>query len=404
MKKKKMIKLFAMLTIVGVIGVGTNLVSYSDLKEGCYDGSVLTFEEGLDSGEISAEEVLECIEMGGFSQSSVQQLVNDGYLGGYVDRLRSEGWLPANGGGSSETPSSGTSESGNTQNSSNSSSSTNGDNASNGSENGSNASNGNSGNSGNTGSNGNTSNGTSNSGNSTNSSTESIPKPVTEDTTVTGTFVPTEETKVYSDTNKSEVTGTLETGTPVNVTAETSNGMFKVEMKNDDTDNSNVGYIDKKKTVTADEWEAGWTETERVEPTCTEAGHITYVNSIDNTTTKVVDLDALGHTYELTESVEPTCTKAGSNTYTCSVCGDTYTEDVQALGHKEGKWEVTKKAGLFSKGTKTLKCAECGEVLETKEIPQTCPLPLVAIVGIGVGIVAVVAGIVVFIKKKKKNL
>lgn len=43
------------------------------------------------------------------------------------------------------------------------------------------------------------------------------------------------------------------------------------------------------------------------------------------------------HEYKLTNTKEPTCTEKGSITYTCSLCGDSYTETVKALGHD---WHV----------------------------------------------------------------
>ena len=60
------------------------------------------------------------------------------------------------------------------------------------------------------------------------------------------------------------------------------------------------------------------------------------------------------HTYELISTVPATCNEEGSNTYTCSVCGDTYTETVPALGHNpatiwtsDGQyhWHVCQNAG-----------------------------------------------------------
>ena len=44
-------------------------------------------------------------------------------------------------------------------------------------------------------------------------------------------------------------------------------------------------------------------------------------------------VDATPHSYNATITEEPTCTEAGVKTITCSVCGDTYTESIDALGH-----------------------------------------------------------------------
>lgn len=77
-------------------------------------------------------------------------------------------------------------------------------------------------------------------------------------------------------------------------------------------------------------------------------------------------------------------------------------EETEALGHQKGDWTVTKEPGLFSKGEKVITCTVCGEVLETEVVKQTCPLPLAAVIVIGAGVVALIAGIVLALKKKAK--
>lgn len=209
---------------------------------------------------------------------------------------------------------------------------------------------------------------------------------------VSGKFVITTAVNLYDTNKKSNKVSALEAGTIVNVTAETSNGLFKTE---------DGYYFDKTKCVTADEWEAGWQETGRVDATCTEAGSVTYNNANNTEITKTDEIPALGHAYEVTDTKEPACTEKGSTTYTCSRCGDTYVEEADALGHQKGDWTITKEPGVFSEGEKVIKCTACGEVLETEVIKQTCPLPLAAVIAIGVGVVALIAGIVVIIRKKR---
>lgn len=94
---------------------------------------------------------------------------------------------------------------------------------------------------------------------------------------VSGRFVVTTATDLYDTNKKSNKVSSLEAGTIVNVIAETSNGLFKTE---------DGYYFDKTKCVTADEWEAGWQETARVDATCTEAGSVTYNNSNNTEITK----------------------------------------------------------------------------------------------------------------------
>lgn len=209
---------------------------------------------------------------------------------------------------------------------------------------------------------------------------------------VSGKFVVTTATDLYDTNKKSNKVSSLEAGTIVSVTAETSNGLFKTE---------DGYYFDKTKSVTSDEWEAGWQETGRVDATCTEAGSVTYNNANNTEITKTDEIPALGHAYEVTDTKEPACTEKGSTTYTCSRCGDTYVEEADALGHQKGDWTVTKEPGLFSKGEKVITCTVCGEVLETEVVKQTCPLPLAAVIAIGAGVVVLIVGIVVVLKKKR---
>lgn len=151
---------------------------------------------------------------------------------------------------------------------------------------------------------------------------------------------------------------------------------------------------------TQEEIDAAWEETERVEATCTEDGKIVYNNSVTGDT-KEESIPASGHDYEVTDTTEAACTEDGKNTYTCKVCGDSYEEAIPATGHTEGEWKVTKEAGLFSTGSKEVTCEKCGEVLDTEEIPQTCPLPLAAVIGIVVAVVVIIGVIVVLVRRRK---
>ena len=136
------------------------------------------------------------------------------------------------------------------------------------------------------------------------------------------------------------------------------------------------------------------------EPTCTKAGEKrAYCSTCNKWYPELVP--ATGHSWYKYYTKEPTCTEKGSTTYTCGRCGDTYIEETDALGHQEGDWTIVKEPRLFSKGEKAIKCAACGEVLKTETVEQTCPLPLPAVIGIGAGLGAIIAGIVVWLKKKK---
>lgn len=64
--------------------------------------------------------------------------------------------------------------------------------------------------------------------------------------------------------------------------------------------------------------------------TCTDKGIKTYSCSCGDSYTE--DIDALGHDYH-SVTTQANCTEDGIITYTCSRCNDSYTEDIVALGH-----------------------------------------------------------------------
>ncbi len=75
--------------------------------------------------------------------------------------------------------------------------------------------------------------------------------------------------------------------------------------------------------------------------------------------------EQLGHSY--TEAVvAPTCTEPGSSTYTCH-CGDTYTEELPALGHSEELDAAVAPTCTETGLTEGWHCAVCGEILTAQE-------------------------------------
>ena len=189
--------------------------------------------------------------------------------------------------------------------------------------------------------------------------------------------------------------------TPAETSNETSASDNKQPEKTEKNNKSET-KTETKKEPTQEEIDAAWEETERVEAICTEDGKIVYTNSITGDT-KEESIPTTGHDYEVTDTTEAACTEDGKNTYTCKVCGDAYEEAIPATGHTEGEWKVTKEAGLFSTGSKEVTCEKCGEVLDTAEIPQTCPLPLAAVIGIVVAVV-VILGVIVVLVRRRKNI
>lgn len=68
---------------------------------------------------------------------------------------------------------------------------------------------------------------------------------------------------------------------------------------------------------------------------------------------------------------EATCTAEGIKTFTCTVCGDTKTEVIPALGHDWSDWEV-KDSTCGQEGEKTRHCTRTGcTATETVKIPAS---------------------------------
>ena len=69
-------------------------------------------------------------------------------------------------------------------------------------------------------------------------------------------------------------------------------------------------------------------------------------------------------------TTEPTCTEAGTKQYTCTVCGETRTEEVAALGHDySDEWTVDTAATCETVGSKSHHCTRCDSKKDVTEIP-----------------------------------
>ena len=73
---------------------------------------------------------------------------------------------------------------------------------------------------------------------------------------------------------------------------------------------------------------------------------------------------------EWTVKTAATCTEKGVEETTCTVCGETLTREVDALGHKWGEWTITKEATATTAGEEERTCSVCG-VKETHETDPT---------------------------------
>ena len=110
-----------------------------------------------------------------------------------------------------------------------------------------------------------------------------------------------------------------------------------------------------------------------IEPTETEDGLKTYTCSVcQDSFTEVIP--ALGdethmHTYdEGVATKEPTCLENGMMTYTCTKCGAVKQETILATGHKY-KEEIIAEATCTELGTKKFTCEKCGNSY-TERIPE----------------------------------
>ena len=105
--------------------------------------------------------------------------------------------------------------------------------------------------------------------------------------------------------------------------------------------------------------------TSSVEPTCTTDGQNTYTCQCGETYTET--LQATGHKYSSAITTEATCVSDGERTFTCSVCNNTYTETLKATGHKYSS-SVTKEATCVGEGERTFTCSACNDTY-TETIP-----------------------------------
>lgn len=74
------------------------------------------------------------------------------------------------------------------------------------------------------------------------------------------------------------------------------------------------------------------------------------------------------HDYVETVTVEPTCTTTGTKRGVCSICNDTYTETVPALGHAWNNGTVLKNPTCTTTGTTQYFCSRC-ETIENRTTP-----------------------------------
>ena len=68
---------------------------------------------------------------------------------------------------------------------------------------------------------------------------------------------------------------------------------------------------------------------------------------------------------------QPTCTKKGETIFECSLCHETKTEELKALGHDYSKeWTIDKKATCTESGSKSHHCTRCDSKADATVIPK----------------------------------
>ena len=111
-----------------------------------------------------------------------------------------------------------------------------------------------------------------------------------------------------------------------------------------------------------------WREASRTEPTCTQAGSVTYTCSCGET--RVETIAPAGHDWgDWKVTQEAHCDTPGSREHVCSVCGRTGVEIITAPGHAWDAWETVKEP-TCAPGLERRVCDVCGEE-ETRDIPAT---------------------------------
>ena len=100
-------------------------------------------------------------------------------------------------------------------------------------------------------------------------------------------------------------------------------------------------------------------------PTCTEGGYTTHTCTFCGASYTSDHTNALGHSHEAAVTQEATCETSGVLTYTCH-CGDTYTEEIPATGHRSTHTEGYKDATCGADGyTGDTVCDDCGKTVQT---------------------------------------
>ncbi len=110
---------------------------------------------------------------------------------------------------------------------------------------------------------------------------------------------------------------------------------------------------------------------EAVQATCTETGLTegSHCSVCDETLVAQKVTEALGHSYTSQVTKEATCGAAGERLYTCQICGNQYTEVIEATGQHTAVVDEAVEATCTKSGlTEGSHCAVCGEIFTAQEV------------------------------------
>ena len=93
-------------------------------------------------------------------------------------------------------------------------------------------------------------------------------------------------------------------------------------------------------------------------------------------TVNVLSQEEKEHTYDSGEvTKEPDCIEKGVKTYTCTGCGDTYTEEIPALGHTKVIDPAVPATATTTGLTEGSHCSVCGKILKYREVVPKLTAP-----------------------------
>ena len=104
------------------------------------------------------------------------------------------------------------------------------------------------------------------------------------------------------------------------------------------------------------------------EASCSVVGVKTFTCSLCQDT-YVEEIPVIEHNYESILTQDATCSEKGVTTFTCAECGDTYTEDIEMAAHSLNDVVVTKEPTCSEEGERTFNCASCGATGLKEAIP-----------------------------------